>query len=379
MTLNDFSPRMNNIFFQEYYPLQSLTTFNIGGAARYFVEIHSVAELLNVTEIAEIWQSNLFILGGGSNVLVSDRGFDGLVVKMNLRGIAIGEEDAASVLLHVAAGECWDAVVAQAVSAGWWGIENLSHIPGSAGALPIQNVGAYGQEASDAIEYVEVYERNTRQIIRLNRQMCEFAYRASLFNSTMKDQYMILSIGLRLKKQGIPNLRYPDLQAIFNDHTSHPSLQEIRDAVIAIRSRKLPDPEQLGNAGSFFKNLSLSDREYEELYRRIQSKFGGNVLSKLEQFKRTFSGPAGIKLPTAFLLDMCGLKGLRIGNVALSEKNPLVVVNLTGNATAHEVMTFARTVRHAVYAATGVAIVPEPNLIGFSPEELKHYFGLTKP
>ena len=249
---------MRALDIKENYPLKDLTTFKIGGSARYFVGVHSIEELFNALCFMRRHKLNLFVLGGGSNVLISDRGFDGLVLKVNTTGVNIIKEDEQAVRVSVAAGVCWDEFVANAVEAGWWGIENLSYIPGNAGAFAIQNVGAYGQEASAVVDYVEVYNIATDDIRTINKKECVFSYRTSVFNSTLQGKYIILNTVLKLKKHSEPNINYYDVRKYF-EHRSTPTLQQMREAISRIRSKKLPDPAQIGNAGSFFKNLIVKE------------------------------------------------------------------------------------------------------------------------
>jgi UDP-N-acetylmuramate dehydrogenase len=364
---------INSLHLKENYPLKDFTTFKIGGPAKYVFEVHAREDVFRVLPVIQNHHLNVLVLGGGSNILVSDHGFDGIVLNILLEGVEIVAEDAQVITLKVAAGECWDGFVAQAVSQGWWGIENLSSIPGKAGAFAIQNVGAYGQEACEVIEYVEVCEIATGDVKMIPNSACHFSYRTSVFNAEMKGKYIILSIVLKLKKHGEPNMRYHDVKDYFEGKAT-PTLQQMREAIIHIRERKLPDPEQLGNAGSFFKNLSLSLAEFERLKDRIKFNLGGEAMIKFEALRPTFSIAADIKIPTALLLDGYGLKGTRVGGAALYEKHPLIIVNATGRATAHDVMSLMKTVRQRVFQTTGIKIIPEPNLIGFTKEELQWYF-----
>jgi UDP-N-acetylmuramate dehydrogenase len=362
---------------QEEYPLRELTTFKIGGPAKYFIEIHSVRELLQALGFREKTGLKLFVLGGGSNVLVNDRGFDGIVFHLNIKGIEVVEEDAQSVVVKVAAGESWDALVAKAVDSGWWGIENLSYIPGNVGALAIQNVGAYGQEASKVIEHLEVYTVATGEQVILTNQECCFGYRTSVFNAGMKGSYIIVNTFLRLRKNGDPNLSYRDLQKYFGG-TKTPTLAELRAAVINLRQAKLPDPQHLGNAGSFFKNLYLSEQEFERLCVHMKNSFGEESVANVSVFRQTPGRHfPKIKVSTAFLIDMCGLKGSQIGGAALYHKHSLILVNATRCATAHEVMSLVKKIRQTVYRQTGLEITPEPTLVGFNNQELQEYFCLT--
>ena len=286
------------------------------------------------------------------------------------------KEHATYVWLRVAAGEIWDDVVARAVEAGWWGIENLSHIPGHAGALAIQNVGAYGQEAQEVIESVEVCEISSGERMILTNSQCRFGYRTSIFNTTCQGKYLILSLAFRLKKQGTPAMMYRDLQEHFG-HEKSPGLPEMRTAIIAIRRRKLPDPEQTGNAGSFFKNLLLNSAEFERLCQKIHTEFGSNELARIAKLRSSpEAGKMGIKVSTALILDMCGVKNFCVGGAAVFQHHPLILINATGDATADDVLSLMRLIRQQVYRQTGLTLAVEPNLIGFKTQELQSYFSL---
>lgn len=358
---------------QKDISLKQLTTFKIGGHARYFIEIQSCEEIAQALRFAHEHRLNTLILGGGSNMLVSDAGFDGLVMKVNLTGMALQFEDEHHVLLNVAAGECWDDVVSRCVEAGWWGVENLSLIPGSAGALAVQNVGAYGQEASEVIVSLDVFDLADGRRFSISNEACGFGYRASMFNTTHAGRYLILSVTLRLKKRDEPNLSYRDVAAYF-DGKEPPTLTAVREAIMAIRNAKLPDPNIIGNAGSFFKNLTLDLAAFHRMLDQMRQQRGNETAATIETRCRV-SGNR-VKVPTALLLDVFGLKGLQIGGAALYAKHPLIVVNATGNAAADDVMSLMKTVRQRVYANTGLEILPEPNFIGFTPEELHGYFAL---
>lgn len=358
---------------QKNISLRLLTTFKIGGPARYFTEVQSFAEIEQAWQFARERRLNTLILGGGSNMLVCDAGFDGLVMKINLTGMTIQAEDEQTILLNAAAGESWDDVAARCVESGWWGIENLSLIPGSAGALAVQNVGAYGQEASEVIESLDVFDLADGRRFQMTNQACGFGYRASIFNTTHAGRYLILSVTLRLKKQGKPNLSYRDVAAYF-DGNELPTLTAVREAIIAIRNAKLPDPDVIGNAGSFFKNLTLDLAAFQRMLAHVRRQHGNETAEVIETRCRVSGNQ--VKVPTALLLDVCGLKGLKIGDAALYDKHPLILINTTGDATADEVMSLMKTVRQTVYAHTGLEIMPEPNFIGFTPEELQHYFAL---
>ncbi len=358
---------------QEYYPLKSLTTFNIGGPARYFIEAHSQNDVAQALQFAQSNRLQLFILGGGSNVLVSDKGFPGLVLTLRLKNFEVVKEHDEYIWLKVAAGEVWDDVVNRVVNAGWWGIENLSSIPGRVGALAIQNVGAYGQEAGDVIETVEVCEVATGEHNILFHDDCQFGYRTSVFNSSLQGKYLILTTVLRLKKNGIPNLGYRELREFFTEKGS-PTLQKIRSAVIAIRRKKLPDPEQIGNAGSFFKNFLLAPQEFEQLCQTITCSLGHAASAKIRALRSPqVEGLPMIKVPTALLLDLCAVKGWHVGGAAVYHRHPLILINATGYATAHEVLSLVQKIRQQVSRYTGLTLVSEPAMVGFEEQELRAY------
>ncbi len=355
--------------------LADLTTFHIGGPVREFVEIDSreAAEKFFFEVSADPARGPIFVLGGGSNILASDRGYDGVVAHLQLRGIAIERETRENVWLRVSAGESWDGVVARAVESGWWGIENLSHIPGLAGALAVQNVGAYGQEAGQVVESVEVWDLHGGQRLELTAAECLFGYRRSIFNSSGIGRYAVLSVLLRLSKISRPNLDYADLQKYFAEQSNlRPSQAEIRAAIIAIRDRKFPYPVDAatGNAGSFFKNPTLTAREYERLRERLGIEFGHEARERLDRGARPAA--EGLKLSAALLVDLCGLKGRRSGGAVVHDAQPLVIRN-TGSAIAADVIALAATVRRTVHHQTGVALDTEPVLLGFLPEEIEEF------
>ena len=358
----------------EAEPLKPYTTFKIGGPARYFVQAISVEDFRATAALAAKLRLPLFVLGGGSNILVSDSGYDGVVVHPASRGIHIRHEDAETVSLEVNAAEPWDDVVRYAVEHNWWGIENLSHIPGQAGAALVQNIGAYGRQVSDVVQSAQVLDIASGALRVLTAADCGFGYRRSVFNTTARGQLIILALTLRLAKQGSPQLEYPDVRAYFLERaTGQPSIAEIREAIITIRDRKFPFPreERGGNAGSFFKNLSLVESEYEVLHATVQRNFPGRDLARLEELRSRFSPADRIRIPTAFLIEICGLNGYRAGGAQVNHAQPLVLLN-QGGATAQDVMGVALHVRKTVRARTGMTIAIEPELVGFNTKELEY-------
>ena len=374
-------------------------------------------DALEAFEFAAQHQLKTFVLGGGSNILVSDEGFNGLVIKVVNKGIEViaplipsrpkpkchseaewrdpstgrmhssvgmvdESEDRNRILLKVASGEVWDEVVKFAVKNNWWGIENLSHIPGSTGAIAVQNVGAYGQEASGVIESVTVFNKDTHSIQNFQNADCGFAYRQSIFNSSDKGKYIIFDITFKLLKSAKPNLEYRDLKNYFGlggtlsvaskatsppegENADVPALSDIRNAIISIRNKKFPFPVEAkkGNAGSFFKNPILSPDEYIVLRHQLAYKFGLEAANNLEQKKFTDNGQ--IKVPAAFLIDLCGLKNLKSGGAAINQNQPLVITNESGTASAKDVLNLANQVKQEVFNKTGLTLKFEPELIGF--------------
>ena len=358
--------------------LKPETTFKIGGPAKYFARFETLEELREVLAFRTAHTLSSFVLGGGSNILVSDGGFDGLVIQPVKKGMRVVEEDAKEVVLRVQAAETWDATAAFAVEQQWWGIENLSHIPGQAGAALIQNIGAYGAQLSDVFQSAEVMEVATGEIRILDREACRLGYRSSIFNTTHKGRFIISNLSIRLAKHGQPNLRYRDVRSYFEQRRlAFPSLGDIRQAITSIRDTKFPFPreEKGGNAGSFFKNPLLTEAEYIRLEDRFQSNRTHDLAAKLRALRDEFHPADPIKIPAAFLIDACGLKGFRIGGAQVNPSQPVVLLN-QGGATACDVLSLARHVRRTVYEKTGVVIELEPELVGFTPAEIAEFMSL---
>ena len=359
-------------------PLKPFTTFKVGGPASFFASAATHEDFVEALRFARDKHLPVFVLGGGSNILVSDSGFQGMVIHPVQRGIAIEAAEPEEVILRAEAAETWDNVAGRAVEEGFWGIENLSHIPGHAGAAIVQNIGAYGQQISDVLESTTVMEATTGKVLKLNATDCGFGYRKSIFNTSAKNQFIILQIELALRLRARPDLHYPDARSFFSERgVDEPTIQQVRDAIIQIRDRKFPFPrgEQGGNAGSFFKNLMLNEAEFETLRASLQRNFSTAELDRLEEIRKR-SAPAGpVKIPTAFLIEICGLKGCRDGGACVNETQPLVLLN-SGGATARDVLSLAGCVRWTVYARTGMTISLEPELVGFKPDEVEKFLTL---
>jgi len=325
-------------------PLAPFTTIGIGGPARFFIDVKSVDDLREALAFAEGERQRVFILGGGSNLLIADEGFDGVVIRIDLRGVDFRDD-----IAIVSAGEPWDAFVAMAVARGLAGVECLSGIPGLTGATPIQNVGAYGQDVSETIERVEALDRTTGAIVAFTNEQCRFGYRSSLFKNIEKDRYVILSVAFRLRPGGSASIRYPELKKAIGDDAG---LQQVRDAVIAIRKRKgmvldPADPDTRSD-GSFFMNPVITASQYESF-------------AKLAPDAPHFPASDGtVKLSAAWLIEHAGFqKGFVHGNVGLSTKHTLAIIN-RGGGTAKEVLELVHLVQERVRAAFAVEIHPEP-------------------
>jgi UDP-N-acetylmuramate dehydrogenase len=354
------------LLIRENAPLAPFTTLRIGGAARFFAEARSEDDLLVAFEFAERRQLPIFILGGGSNVLIADDGFPGLVARVALESVAWRNEGE-KVLVTVGAGEDWDQLVAQCVERDLAGVECLSGIPGSVGGTPVQNVGAYGQEVSETIVSVRVFDRLERRFVELSNAECQFSYRASLFNTTIRDRYVVLAVTYALKPHGDPALRYPDVKNFFADAAVKPSLREVRDAVRAIRVRKAmlitPDDPDCRSAGSFFKNPVVT----LETFARIEAAAKEQGLLRADERAPSFPASEGkVKVPAAWLIERAGFqKGYNRGRVGISSKHTLAIVN-RGGATAREVIELAREIRERVSERFGVPLTPEPVFVGFA-------------
>jgi UDP-N-acetylmuramate dehydrogenase len=351
------------MLLQENIPLAPLTTFRLGGPARFFVEAKSAGEVQEAVLSAQSRNLPLFVLGGGSNLVVADSGWPGMVLKVAIPGIEQrpGDNDEGRVLFDVGAGESWDRFVSAAVMAKCAGVECLSGIPGSVGGTPVQNVGAYGQEVSETIESVEVFDRKDGQVRELCREACGFAYRSSIFNTTERGRFIILRVTYALRPGGEPYLAYADLKRHFEGRETPPNLAETREAVRHIRARKgmlivAGDPD-CQSAGSFFKNPVLSDAQHEELQKRAATK--GLTLPSYPGLEKNR------KVSAAWLVEKSGFaRGYGFGHVGISSKHALAIVN-RGGATAAEVLALKDQIQQRVEEIWGVRLEPEPVMVGF--------------
>jgi UDP-N-acetylmuramate dehydrogenase len=351
------------MLLQENISLAPLTTFRLGGPARFLVEAKSVAEVEEAVALAQARSLPLFVLGGGSNLVVADSGWPGLVLKIAIPGIEQrpGHDDDGRVRFDVGAGESWDRFVWHAVMAQCAGVECLSGIPGSVGGTPVQNVGAYGQEVSQTIDSVEVFDRKDRQVRELCREACGFTYRSSIFNTSERGRFVILHVAYGLTARGEPYIEYADLKRHFEGRQTSPNLAETREAVLHIRARKgmlivTGDPE-CQSAGSFFKNPMLSEAQHDDLEKRAAAK--GLHLPSYPALEKTRKVSAG------WLVEKSGFaRGYGYRHVGISSKHALAIVN-RGGATAEEVLALKDQIQQRVREIWGVQLEPEPVMVGF--------------
>lgn len=350
----------------ENQPLAPLTTFGIGGVARWFVEAATEVEIEEAVAWAAERGIDLFVLGGGSNLLVSDSGFNGLVLKIALQGIDFADTGGQSRTLRAGAGVTWDDCVNHAIAANCAGVECLAGIPGTVGGTPVQNVGAYGQEVSTAIENVRALDRRERGFVELSAAECNFSYRRSRFNTTDRDRYIVTCVDYRLSRDGAPTIGYADIEralAAAHPSSSEPTLEEVAAVVRCVRQSKgmlLVDGDpDCRSAGSFFKNPVIT----EELLRRIEAR--STVAPP-----RFPAGPGAdnadrVKIPAAWLIEHAGFaKGFALGAAGISSKHTLALIN-RGGATAADILALASTISDAVAEKFGVRLEMEPERVGF--------------
>lgn len=333
-------------------PLAGLTTLKIGGKARLFVRAENEQEVTEAFQFAEENEFDLFVLGGGSNILVSDEGFDGLVLQIALKGIEVKEN-----IVTVQAGEDWDEFVAFCVGRKLAGIECLSGIPGFVGGTPVQNVGAYGQEVSETITKVRAFDRKSREILELTNADCRFSYRTSIFNTTERNRFMVLAVTFALEKGGKPKIVYKDLREFFAG--KRPNLVRTREAVLQIRRAKSmvidENDENSRSAGSFFKNPIVSNEKFAEIIEK----------TKLENIPTFKTDDQSVKIPAAWLIENTGFrKGYQKKRVGLSTKHTLALIN-RGGATAKEILALKDEIQTKVKEKFGIELIPEPVFVGF--------------
>lgn len=332
---------------QENISLKKYNTFGISINAKRFISVGSVYELQQVLKV----EKNIFLISGGSNMLLT-KDIEALVVHLDIKGISIDNEDENAVYLTVNSGENWHKFVLWCISNNYGGLENLSLIPGNVGTCPIQNIGAYGVEVKDTITKVEGLEIETGKLVSFSNEACKFGYRNSIFKNSHKGKIILTSVGFKLtKKNHLLNTSYGAIESeLIAKNITKPSLKDISDAVIAVRKSKLPDPKEIGNSGSFFKNPVITKSEFLKLQKEYPKVPSYNV-SKTE-----------VKVPAGWLIEQVGFKGKRFGDYGVYEKQALVLVNY-GNASGKEIYELAQKIQETIMQKFGISLEIEVNVI----------------
>ena len=329
--------------------LKSYNTFGIDCNSSFFARINTLKDL------EELYQHPLFksqkklILGGGSNILFTSN-YEGLVIKNEIKGIEIKKETNDVVEVQIGAGVNWHEFVTYAVNNKWGGVENMSLIPGNCGTAPMQNIGAYGVEIKDTFISLNAYEIETGETVSFDRKKCDFGYRESVFKNDLKDQYIILDITLRLQKKPILNTKYGDINnTLIKNNISNPTIKDVSNAVIEIRTSKLPNPKEIGNAGSFFKNPIIQQDQFKEL----KTKFSEIVSYPVNENQ--------VKLAAGWLIEKAGWKGRDFGDFGVHKKQSLVLVNYN-NASGKEIFDLSQDILEDVYQKFQVKLEREVNI-----------------
>lgn len=336
---------------QENFSLKPFNTFGVEAKAKYFIEVNSIDELIEAVKFSSSKALPLLFLGGGSNILFT-KDFDGLAIKLNLKGISEEILNENEVLVTAKAGANWHELVLFCLNKNYGGLENLSLIPGNVGTSPMQNIGAYGTEIKDVFVQCKVLNLGTLEVETFDLEKCRFGYRDSIFKQEGKGKYVILEVSFKLttKNHSIKTEYGAIKSELENLGITHPTIQDISKAVINIRQSKLPDPKEIGNAGSFFKNPTIPLTQFENLK---------------EQFPNIQGYPNGnfVKVPAGWLIEQCGWKGKQIGNVASHKLQSLVIINTTGNATGKEIFDFSTLIIDSVQEKFGIELEREVNIL----------------
>lgn len=329
-------------------PLKNYLTMRIGGTTRFMADVFSPEDVAHIVQKAREQTLPLYVIGGGSNIIASDEQYNGIIVRNRIQGFEVKQEDANSVVIKVGAGETWDEIVQKTVEAGLTGIEAMSGIPGTCGAAPVQNIGAYGQELADTFVELEAYDTTTDQVITLSNEDCQFQYRTSTFRTEQFGRYIILSITLELYKSLPVPPFYTALQTYLDEHhvTTY-TPEAIREAVLAIRHSKLPDPKEKPNAGSFFKNAIIEKWLRDEL------------LETYPDMPNYPMGEKSFKIPAGWLIEQCKFKGELLHGMRVNPANALVLIN--ESATNYQDLAKAReAIRNTVRDTFRISIEQEP-------------------
>jgi UDP-N-acetylmuramate dehydrogenase len=334
---------------QSNFSLKNYNTFGIEAKAKQFVAVHSISELKNVLEQNKL--QNKFILGGGSNMLLT-KNIEALVIHVDLKGKKIIQEDDDFVWVESQAGENWHEFVLWTIDQNFGGLENMSLIPGNVGTTPVQNIGAYGTEIKDTFVRCDAMKMENQEMKTFTKPECHFGYRESIFKNEAKDQYIITSVVFKLTKRNHKiNTSYGDISGeLAKNNITNPTLKEVSNAVISIRQSKLPDPKELGNSGSFFKNPILLKSDFEKIHQRFP------------EMKYYEVSATEVKVPAGWLIEQAGFKGKRFGDTGIHKNQALVLVNY-GNATGQEILDVSKNIQETIFKTFGIHIEAEVNVI----------------
>ena len=331
--------------------LRPYNSFGFDAVAKQFAEINAISDLQALIQRGDLQCHKTLILSGGNNILFQNEVFDGIVVYINTKGIEILREDGNDVVVRAQAGEDWPDFVRFCVGKGWHGVENLAHIPGKVGAAPVQNIGAYGMELKDSFLQCEAMELTTGETKAFTKEDCRFGYRESVFKNELKGKFVITSVDFLLKKEAPLHLEYGNIKAYLEQNgIESPTLQQLHDAICAIRDAKLPDVKQIGSAGSFFKNPVIERAQFE-------------VLQKDYPTMPHYDEPNGkVKVPAGWLIEQAGWKGWRDEHVGVYDKQALVLVHY-GGGKGHDIVELAHRIQGSVEEKFGIRISPEVNFV----------------
>jgi UDP-N-acetylmuramate dehydrogenase len=331
----------------ENVSLAELTTLRVGGTARFYVSVYTLDDLRSALRVAKKAQLPICVLGGGSNTVFSDTGWNGVVIGIKLRGVEYKENTMGDVRVTVSAGEVWDDFVADTVKQGFWGLENLSYIPGTVGATPVQNVGAYGVSLEDVVEWVEVLDTRDGALRILTPAECAFGYRDSIFKHEEGSSYIVTRVAFRLRTHASPKVEYKDLQEYFSGSAERIHVADVRHALHEIRGRKFPDLARVGTAGSFFKNPTTSKVHLQKISQWFSCEVPHHIIDD-----------ESVKIPLAWILEKLNWKGVQRGAFGCWEKQPLVVVHY-GGGTSTELHAFVDAIVDDVKKHTALEIEKE--------------------
>ena len=347
------------MIIKENVPLSTLTTMRLGGPARYVFEVTELKDIPEAFNFAKDRSLPVWILGGGANTIATDAGFSGVVIVNKIKGIEVISETSDEVVVRSMGGEVWDDFVEWTCSRGYSGVEALSKIPGSVGAAPVQNIGAYGVEAKDIITGIRAWDRQEGRFVDIDPADCAYGYRTSRFKKEWKGRYIITAVTFRLSCVPQPKLDYGGVRKALEARgklgmpNSPLTPQDIRETIIDIRRQKLPDPAEIGSAGSFFCNPVVPEEHFQRIVAIAREANGPDYAVP------HYVVEGGIKVPAAWMIEQCGFKGVMLGGAQVYPKQPLVIVNESGNAAPEDVIGLEQTVIRAIEEKYGITLHPE--------------------